>query len=162
MNLRKIFCLVISLGIFSTSVIGCASSRNYKVDESALDKDPIATFELDIKEVAFVLGRVKGTGILTYNGEQFPFKYSGFDVGSFSKIKFKIRGKVYNLDDISEFEGLYGQIRAGFSVGEKGATGMTLVNRHGTVILMSSEEEKGFDLALGRAGIKIKLLEKEE
>ena len=72
------------------------------------------------------------------------------------KVTIKATGNVFHLEDLSEFEGIYFQAKAAMTIGKAGKTGIFLVNRRGVTIHLRSEEEKGFDLSLGRGGIKIK------
>ncbi len=153
----KNFYLLCLLGT-TLIVAGCASSKEYAVDEETIKKGPSGTVVLELKEMALGIGVEKGEGVLTYQGQEYPFKLKGLDYGSISKVTLQTTGEVFHLDDISEFEGIYFRAKAGLTVGSAGKAGMFLVNKKGTTIHLSSHEEKGFDLSLGRAGLKIKFI----
>lgn len=154
MNKLYLICML----SMSLMAAGCASSREYTVNEEEIQKGPAGTVVLELKEMALGIGVEKGEGILTYQGQEYPFKMKGLDYGSISKITLQTTGNVYHLEDLSEFEGIYFRAKAGLTVGSAGKAGMFLINRKGVTIHLSSHEEKGFDLSLGRAGIKIKLI----
>ena len=143
--------------ISSIALMSCATGKQYTVDESIQNEKASATMTLEMKEIAIGIGGIKGNGILTYRDEQYPYKLKGIDYGSISKVSIKASGSVYHLDKLEDFEGIYFQAKAAFTIGSSGKAGMFLVNRRGVTIHLSSDEEKGFDLTLGRGGIKIKL-----
>lgn len=157
------------LGLYTLAFVGavliftgCSSSKDYAVNEDDIKKGPSATLVMELKETAIGIGVQKGEGILTYQGQEYPFTLKGFDYGSISRITMQTNGKVFHLDDISEFEGMYFQARAGLTIGEAGKAGHYLINKKGVTIHLSSEREKGFDLAIGRGGIKIKFAKEKE
>ena len=149
------------LSMMCLMLLGCASSRSYTVDENVTRSDASGAVTLEIKEVALGIGHTKGEGILTYQGEEYPFRLSGIDYGSISKVVMQTSGNAYHLNKLSHFEGIYFQARLALTVGQTGKSGMFLVNRHGVTLYLASDQRSGFDLALGRAGVKIKFLDKE-
>lgn len=139
-------------------ISGCATSYNYSIDEGITEAEVSAVVTIEMTELALGIGFEKGEGILTYQGDDYSFKLSGIDYGSISKVTMTTVGSVYRLNELSDFEGVYFQAKAALTLGESGKASLFLVNRHGVTIHLSSEEKKGFDLALGRGGIKIKFL----
>lgn len=153
--MKKWTLLIMCLAFLST---GCAAKK-YTVEEGLEDSKISGKVQLEFKEMALAIGKITGEGTLTYDGQQYPFRMSGFDYGSISKVTMQTYGVVYHLDDLSEFEGIYFQARAGFTLKKTGKTGIFLVNKRGVTIHLTSDKESGFDLTLGRGGIKIKFTE---
>lgn len=122
--------------------------------------DPSGSVAIEIKEFAIGVGGQKGKGVLTFEGQEYPFKMKGMQVGSIGKVNVDATGNVYHLDDVSEFEGVYFQAKASITLKETGKSGVFLINRHGVTMYLKNDSE-GFDLTLGRGGIKIKFDKKE-
>ena len=116
---------------------------------------PSGTLTMEIKEVAIGVGGQSGSGTLNFQGNEYHFKIKGLEIGSFGKVHLKGSGKIYHLDTINEFEGMYFQAKASITLGENEKSGVFLINSHGVTIYISNENE-GVDLTLGRGGIKIK------
>jgi len=78
---------------------------------------PSATFTVDIKIYAFVSGQTANTstGILTYQGKQYPFTIGGIGLGKnqIGASHLVGSGVVYNLNNLDDFEGSYDQISGG-------------------------------------------------
>jgi len=159
--MKKSFLNIFSILAFSALILcsGCAASKEYTVDKNINESNISGTVVLEMKEIALAIGKVTGEGTLTYNGEDHPFKLKGIDVGSISNVTINTTGNVFHLDQLSDFEGIYFQGKVALSFGDSGRSGMFLVNRHGVTIHLASEKEKGFDLTLGRGGIKIKFID---
>ena len=73
-------------------------------------------------------------------------------MGVIGKSETNAMGKVYNLDALEDFEGIYFQGRAALAI-KDGKSGSLLINRHGVMIRLTGDQE-GIDLSLGRGGIK--------
>ncbi|MCA9407301.1 MAG: DUF1134 domain-containing protein [Candidatus Omnitrophica bacterium] len=117
--------------------------------------DPTGSVEISIKEFAIGVGGQKGEGVLTFQGQEYPFKMKGMQIGSIGKVNVEATGNIYHLDDLAEFEGVYFQAKASITLKETGKSGVFLINRHGVTMYLKNDSE-GFDLTLGRGGIKIK------
>jgi outer membrane immunogenic protein len=143
--------------LFCLCLAGCASKK-YMVEEEALKNGPSATLDLTMKEMALVIGGEKGQGILHFEGQDYPFTLKGLQWGSISKVRYQATGRVYHLDQLEDFEGVYFQAQASLALGQAGKSGLFLVNRRGVTMHLGTEEENGFALTLGRAGVKVKLV----
>ncbi len=150
---QKINIWILGLILFCS---GCATGEKYTISDDLNEATASGSIVVEMKEVALAIGKIKGEGLLTFKGEEHFFTMSGFDYGSFSKFTIKTYGNVFHLDNLSDFEGIYFSGKAGLSVGSTGKVGLFLINKRGVTIHLTSEEEKGFDLSLGRGGIKIK------
>jgi hypothetical protein len=149
---QKLF-TVVAIVVFLS---GCATSKDYTVEKGLEKQKESATVALEIKAIALGIGAQKGEGTINFQDQEYTFTLKGVDYGSISKMTIQTTGKVYHLKSLDDFEGIYFQARAALSVGDTGKGGIFLVNRHGVTIRLVSQEEKGFDLSLGRGGIKIK------
>jgi hypothetical protein len=75
---------------------------------------PSATVELKQIQVAYLGSGSTGTGVLTYQGQGYPFTISGLGVGGIGASSIAATGAVYNLTDLTQFPGAYAQGRADF------------------------------------------------
>jgi len=73
----------------------------------------------------------------------------------FGLSKASATGEVYNLTDISMFDGTYAAAEAGFALAG-GMGGMVLRNQNGVVIHIHSVSQ-GAKLQLGTSGLNLKL-----
>ena len=78
---------------------------------------PSATFTVDIKIYAFVTGQTANTstGVLTFQGKQYPFTIGGIGLGKnqIGASHLVGSGVVYNLNNLDDFVGSYDQISGG-------------------------------------------------
>ena len=69
-----------------------------------------------------------GSGTLTYNGKNYPFRVSGMAIGRVGMTNSSATGEVFNLRHLQDFNGNY-------TVGGAGTRGVTLgAGRTGTVM----------------------------
>ena len=111
-------------------------------------KQPVGTVSIQEKELGFIIGGSKGSGTLTFQGEEHPFKLEGLSVGANVGIsKMSASGDVYDLTDISEFPGTFTKLDASVALGG-GMGGLRLKNQNGVILVLKSRTE-GVDLNLG-------------
>ena len=111
-------------------------------------KQPVGTVSIQEKELGFIVGGSKGSGTLTFQGEEHPFKLKGLSVGANVGIsKMSASGDVYDLTDISEFPGTFTKLDASVALGG-GMGGLRLKNQNGVILVLKSRTE-GVDLNLG-------------
>jgi len=113
------------------------------------------TIEIDSTQLAFIFSGKFGGGVLEYEGKEYKFSTGGLGIGGMGLQGINAVGAVYNLDDISKFEGTYVEGRAGITV-IKGVGGMWLKNDNGVVIHLKASAE-GLALSLGAEGLKISM-----
>ena len=113
------------------------------------------TIEIDSTQLAFIFSGKFGGGVLEYEGKEYKFSTGGLGIGGMGLQGINAVGAVYNLDDISKFEGTYVEGRAGITV-IKGAGAMRLSNGHGVIIDLKAST-KGAALSLGVDGMVITL-----
>jgi hypothetical protein len=106
--------------------------------------------------VAVGVGAQWGQGTLTlHNGKQYPFTIQGLEVGGLGVSEVNATGEVYNLQNLSDFNGVYAAAEANAAVG-RGQGVRTMRNEHGVVIDLSSVQQ-GVKLTLAGEGVRIAL-----
>jgi hypothetical protein len=121
----------------------------------AADETPSGTVTLEQVEVSFIGSAKAGGGALTYKGKSYPFRLGGLGIGGFGVSKISATGNVYRLKDASDFEGIFGGLRAGIVVVDKGLKGgLWLENRKGVVMHLVPKRE-GLALSMGADGVVI-------
>jgi hypothetical protein len=121
----------------------------------AEEKKPDATLKLSEGQVAMGIGWSWGKGVLTYEGEDYPFKVEGLSVGDVGVTKADAVGKVYNLKKLSDFNGNYASAAAQATVGG-GAGASTMKNQNGVVINLVTTTQ-GVNFKLAAEGVKLTL-----
>jgi len=111
---------------------------------------------LHATSVAVGVGVQWGNGTLTLNnGKHYQFTLQGLEVGGIGVAEVNAAGEVYNLQNLSDFNGVYVAAEANVTVGS-GPGAQTMHNEHGVVINLSSVQ-KGVKLTLAGAGVRIAL-----
>ncbi len=145
-NIRKIFC---SLALGLVVVANGASAAD-------TPKVPSGTVRFNEMQYAVILGGGEGEGVLTYKNKDYPFKISGASLGlNVGVSKVSASGEVYDLDDISKFDGMYNSYESGIAFGA-GVGGNVMKNENGVIMRVKSTSE-GFQLNLSAAGMKVEL-----
>src|SRR5262245_38395403 len=106
--------------------------------------------------VAAGVGVQWGDGTLTLNdGKQYKFTVQGLEVGGVGFSEARAQGEVYNLNNLSDFSGVYVAAEANAAIGS-GPGARTMRNQHGVVINLSSAQQ-GVKLTLAGEGVRIAL-----
>ena len=113
------------------------------------------TVKITGKSVAAGVGYSWGNGVLTYQGEEYPFSISGFSAGDIGITSAELSGEVYNLKKLEDFNGNYTSFTAGATVAGGGA-GATMKNQNGVIINVVATTQ-GLNFKLGVDGMKIDL-----
>ena len=128
------------------------------VNSAAAAQTPNGTVRLKSRSVSPGIGLSWGDGVLTYEGQDYPFTFQA--KGLFRDVDARITaaelsGEVFNLNRVTLFNGTYHKVEGKTSGGGSRAT---MKNSHGVVVnLLSTIEGRKF--VLGRDGISIKLQE---
>ena len=122
---------------------------------SADDKKVDAVLKLTEGSVAAGIGWSWGHGTLTYMGKTYKVKVDGLTVGEVGMTNAKAKGNVYNLNKLSDFDGVYATGGAGATAG-KGAGASALTNANGVSILLTSIT-KGASLKIAAEGLKLSI-----
>lgn len=114
------------------------------------------TVTINQTQIAFIVSGALGGGQLVFDGKTYPFEIAGLGAGGFGASSIEATGTVYNLTNLSDFEGLYGQARAGLAIIDKSVGHMWLENASGVYLSLKAKRE-GLILAVGADAIGIEL-----
>ncbi len=120
---------------------------------AAEDKAPDATLHLSEGSVAAGIGWNWGRGTLEFHGKSYPVKIEGVSIAEVGITKAEATGKVYNLESIEDFDGVYAAAAAQGTAG-KGAGVSSLRNSNGVVINLKSET-RGANIKVAASGLKL-------
>lgn len=116
---------------------------------------PSGKISIESNSIALAVGVNWGEGRLTFKGKRALFTVNGLTLVDVGIAKASAVGEVYNLTDISQFEGTYLAGEAGFDLA--GAmSGILMRNKNGVVLHMRGDSEEAL-LQLGRGGMTVKL-----
>jgi hypothetical protein len=116
---------------------------------------PSGKVTIESRSIAAGIGVTWGDGKLSFQGKEIPFSIDGLTLVDFGISKASATGEVYNLTDMSKFDGTYAAAEAGFALAG-GVGGMVLRNQNGVVMHIHSTTQ-GAKLQLGTSGLTVKL-----
>lgn len=105
---------------------------------------------------AMLISATGGRGVLTYEGQTYPFKLGGLGIGLLGITTVDAEGDVYNLARLEDFSGAYVQGGADYAAGN-GEGILWLKNTKGVVLKLRSKT-KGLSLAVGGEGLLIQVV----
>lgn len=133
-------------------IVGTDKPMPYQKEDP---RTPSATINFKSKSIALGAGVSWGDGTLTFQGRNYPISVSELSLIDLGASSATGTGKVYNLNNLSDFSGNYVATQATFAA--RGGSGeLTMTNAKGVVISLTSQES-GTQLTAGPAGINIKL-----
>ena len=136
-------------------LIGCAGSVELGPD-AVKGQTPDGTVDMQEVQAAYIGSGSAGTGILFFRGVQYPFEVGGVGVGGFGLSTIDATGEVYNLGELWQFPGTYGQARYGFAIGTASAGDLWMQNEAG-VIMHLKAKRTGLMLSLGGDAVVISM-----
>ena len=144
--------LVSACGLY---VAGCAGGVALGPDAV---KGKTVDGTVDMKEVqaAYIGSGSAGTGVLVFRGKEHPFQVGGVGIGGIGLSTIDAAGEVYNLRELSQFPGTYGQARYGFAIGTSSAGDLWMQNEAGVILRLKAKRE-GLILSLGGDAVVISL-----
>ena len=96
---------------------------------------PSGTVNIHQVQVAFIgSGAIGGEEPCTTMAGVTPSNWGGLAIGGFGVSTIDATGTVYNLRDLGDFEGGYGQARTGWALGQHGKGDMWLQNSNGVYL----------------------------
>ncbi len=116
---------------------------------------PSGKISIESNSIALAVGVSWGDGLLKFKGKGQLFTVDGLTLVDIGIAKARVVGEVYNLDDISQFEGTYLAGEAGFVL-VGGIGGISMRNKNGVILHLRGDSEEAL-LQLSRGGIRIKL-----
>jgi hypothetical protein len=136
-------------------VAGCSGSLELGPD-AVKGQTPDGTVEMQEVQAAYIGSGSAGTGVLFFRGVQYPFEVGGVGVGGVGLSTIEARGEVYNLGELGQFPGTYGQARYGFALGTASAGDLWMQNEAGVIMHLKAKRE-GLMLSLGGDAVAISM-----
>ena len=137
----------LALVVFAIMVIATAVE--------AKSRKPSGKVAIESTSIAAGVGVSWGDGTLRFKGKQYQFSIDGMTLVDVGISKASAVGDVYDLKDLSQFDGTYVAGEAGFALAG-GMGGMVLRNQNGVVMHVRSVTQ-GAKLQLGPSGLKVAL-----
>lgn len=134
---------------------GCVGSVELGPD-AVKGQTPDGTVDMHEVQAAYIGSGSAGTGVLFFRGVQYPFEVGGVGVGGFGLSTIEATGEVYNLRELGQFPGTYGQARYGFAIGTASAGDLWMQNEAG-VIMHLKAKRTGLMLSLGGDAVVISM-----
>jgi len=156
-RLNKLAALATILGLALIASV-TAHADSHEGDNKFTDYSkmaPSATMNFDITSVKLIAGASWGTGTLHYQGKSYPLKVKSGSAGGIGYRSMKGSGKVFELNKLEDFAGIYGGGTVGATAGNKGGGTSTIENGKGVVIQATATDSSGAQLALSVGGIEI-------
>ncbi len=121
----------------------------------ASDAKPSGTVTIDTKSIALGIGVQWGSGVLTFQGKEYPFKVNGLSVVDIGISGVSAVGDVYHLNKIEDFAGTFTAADAGVAVG--GGVGAVAMKNQNKVVMKLTSTQKGLKLKLAAEGMKVQM-----
>jgi hypothetical protein len=143
------------LGAFVLLLSACTGSVKLG-PEAVAGKTPDGTVDMQEVQAAYIGSGAAGTGVLTFRGKEYKFQVGGVGIGGIGLSSVDASGEAYNLRDLAQFPGTYGQARYGFAIGTSSAGDLWMQNETG-VILHLKAKRTGLILSLGGDAVVISM-----
>ena len=139
----------------AATLAGCDS--NVRIGEAAVaGQRPDATVEFHEVQAAYIGSGGGGSGTLHFRGRSHPFSVAAAGVGGIGASRLDAEGVVYNLRELSQFAGAYGQARTGFALGQTSMGQIWLQNEAGVIMHLRARRQ-GLMLSTGADAVVITL-----
>jgi hypothetical protein len=137
------------------ALAGCTS--NVRVGpEAVAGQQPDGRVEMRMVQAAYIGSANAGNGVLEYRGRRYPFNVGGAGIGGIGASEIEAEGDVFNLRDVAQFAGAYGEARYGFALGQRSAGELWLQNEAGVIMRLKARRE-GLMLSLGGDAVVISM-----
>ena len=114
------------------------------------------TISIRIFKAGFVIGGSAGSGVLHFQGHNYPLSVGGLSYGfTFGASETRFHGRVTNIRRPSDVAGVYGQAGAGAAV-VRGAQAVVLTNQNGAVLTLAGEQA-GLIVSADLSGLALSL-----
>ena len=120
----------------------------------AQDK-PVATLKFSGGSVSVGIGYSWGSGVLTYQGKDYPFSVEGLSVGVVGGSSVSAAGDVYGLKKLEDFNGNFTAATAEGTIG--GGAGATAMKNQNGVLIKLVSTTQGVEFKLAASGVKFTL-----
>jgi outer membrane protein OmpA-like peptidoglycan-associated protein len=116
---------------------------------------PDATLKLRVNSFALGFGFSWGSGTLTYKGKDYPVEIQGFSLVDIGASRIDAVGRVYNLNNLDDFNGNYAGVDGGLTIAG-GANAAALRNQNGVNVVFVSTS-RGLEFAFGFSSVVMKV-----
>lgn len=114
------------------------------------------TISIRIFKAGFVVGGSAGSGVLHFQGRNYPLSVGGLSYGfTFGASETRFHGRVTNIHRPSDVAGVYGQAGAGAAV-VRGAQAVVLTNQNGAVLTLTGGQT-GLIVSADLSGLALSL-----
>ena len=115
-----------------------------------------ARLTMSVGKVGFIVGAAGGNGTLTFRGKNYRVSVRGLSVGlTIGVAAADLVGNVYNLDRVSDIEGIYSAVSGSLAAGG-GAGSMVLRNSKGVEVRLRGKQA-GIEASIATNGLRIRL-----
>lgn len=118
---------------------------------------PSARLTMTQRQVSLLGSVAWGSGTLTFAGQSHNFRIRGVGIGGLGISEFTATGEVYGLRQLSDFSGVYGQLRAGAVAGDSQLQGGLWLENPSGVRIHLHPQRTGVALQVGADGMLIEL-----
>jgi hypothetical protein len=137
-------------------LVACSNQSAPGAETRLEGQPPSGSVEMHELQAAYIASGSGGSGVLHYQGADYPFTVGGAGIGGVGASTIEGRGDVYNLTNVSQFPGTYAEGRYGFAFGSSSAGDLWMKNEKGVVIHLKAERT-GLMLSLGGSAIVISM-----
>jgi hypothetical protein len=114
---------------------------------------PTATVTVKATTIVVGVGVSWGEGVLTFQGQDHPFKVGGLSLVGVGGSSVEAEGTVFNLEKLEDFGGTWGEASGAAVLGRQSAGGITL--RNGDIYMTLAGKQKGAQISAGGGGLSI-------
>ena len=132
--------------------LGGCSAMKVPTEQSIQGLTPSGTVSLT---ETFVAGYGGGSGTLTFNGQNYPFRLFGSVIGPGGADRITASGEVYKLSNVNDFTGRYTQGNGSAGLSRSGQGQLWLQNNAGVIMHLYSTSS-GVLLSIGKEEIIIR------
>jgi hypothetical protein len=144
-RVRKLFG-VITIALVSLCLVSVVQAEDAK---------PVGTVTIDTKAIAIGVGYSWGGGVLSFEGNDYPFEVKGLSIIDVGVSNVSAVGDVYKLEKVEDFAGTFSAAEAGIALGG-GAGAQIMENQNGVLIKLTSTKQ-GVQLKLAPEGLSVKM-----
>ena len=131
-----------------TALVGVGLSSAARADSG--------TISIRIFKAGFVIGGSAGSGVLHFQGRNYPLSVGGLSYGfTFGASETRFHGTVTNIRRPSDVAGVYGQAGAGAAIG-RGAQAVALTNQNGAILTLAGGQT-GLIVSADLSGLALSL-----
>lgn len=138
------------------SLIFALTAMTALVGQQSTAMAEVATVHIEIYKAGFIVGVSGGGGALLYESKPYPLSIGGVSLGATLGVsKVELVGRVLNLHDPSDIEGIYSGMGAGLAVA--GGRRIAKLSNSKGVILEVKGRQVGFMFSIDLSGLQISL-----